>query len=263
MRPIPWHDIAVEIVSHIDPSDTPTLLACSLTHPSWTLPAQSRLYYTLKIQNREDMHRWAQFGAKYRFIPYIRHLIYCGDQDDPLRPCDFLKIHGVKFIDFNKLHTLEIRHLALEQFDHDLFRLAFGHLGGTLRALLIRDATLTLNNFLEFLNLFPRLQCLGLDSFTIIQKPSPVPNERPIFRGTLNLSGPVKKFGLRFIMDLTRMLPNFSAVRLRLNLSYRITRRLLEIPVLANNVTTLLLGYQGGKPNSPSHRSARTDSEIV
>ena len=251
MRPIPWHDIAVEIISHIDPSDSLTLLACSLTHPSWTLPAQRRLYHTLQIQSREDMHRWSQFGAKYRFIPYVRHLIYCGDQNDPLRPCDFLKIHGIKFMDFNKLHTLEMRHLALERFNNDLFRLAFGHLGRTLRALLLRDATLTLNKFLEFLNLFPRLQCLGLDNFTIVHKPSPIPNERPNFRGTLNLSGLVKKHGLGFITDLTQMLPNFSGVRLRLNLSYHTTRRLLEIPVLANNVTTMLLGYQGGKPDSP------------
>jgi hypothetical protein len=162
-----------------------------------------------------------------------------------------MKIHGMKFVDFNKLHTLEIRHLALERFDRHLFTLAFGHLGGTLRALLIKDVTLTLNKFLQFLNLFPRLQCLGLDSFTIVHKPSPVSNERPIFRGTLNLSGPVKRYGLRFITDLTQMLPNFSAVRLRLNLSYHTTRRLLEIPVLANSVTTMLLGYQGGKHGSP------------
>ena len=210
------------------------------------------------------MHRWGQFGAKYRFIPYIRHVIYCGDQDDPLRPCDFLQIHGAKFMDFSKLHTLEIRHLALEQFDHDLFRLAFGHLGGTLRALLIRDSTLTLNKFLEFLNLFPRLRCLGLDNFTVVHNPSPVPSELPVFRGTLNLSGPVKKYGLGFIMDLTQMLPNFSAVRLRLNLSYHTTRHLLQIPGLANNVTTLLLGYQGGKLGlAPPLDRTKTDSEIV
>lgn len=251
MRTIPWHDIAVEIISHVDTSDTPTLLACSLTHPSWTLPAQRRLYHTLRIQNREDMRQWDKFTAKARFVPHVRHLAYCGDRDDPLRPCDFLGMHHTKFMDFNKLHTLEIQYLALERFDLDLFRLAFRHLGRSLRALLLRDATLTLNKFLEFLNLFPLLQCLGLDRFKVVRELSPTPKERPVFRGTLNLSGPIRRHGLGFIVDLTQMLPNFPSVRLRLNLSYYVTRRLLEIPHLANNVTTMLLGYQCGKPSSP------------
>ena len=251
MRSIPWHDIAVEVISHIDPSDTPTLLACSLTHPLWTHPAQRQLHNTLKIQNRKDMRLWDQFDAKDNLIPHVRHLIYCGDRDNLLRSYDFLKTRGGQLIGFNQLHTLEIRHLALDRFDPESLRLAFGHLGGTLRALLIRDATLTLNRFIELLNLFPRLQCLGLDCFTVVPEPSPPPSERPVFRGTLNISGPVKKYGLRFIMDLTQTFPNFSLVRLRLNLSYHATRRLLEIPGFAKNITTMLLGYQDGKPGSP------------
>jgi len=262
MPPIPWHDIAVEIISHIDPSDTPTLLACSLTHPSWTLPAQRRLYHTLKIQNRKDMRRWYRFDAENRFTPYVRHLVYSGDQNDPIRPYDLLDIHGGRFMDF-KPHTLEIRHLALEQFDPGSLRSAFGRLGGTLRALLIRDTTLTLNKFIQFINLFPQLQCLGLDCFTVIRESSPPPRERPEFRGTLNLSGPIRRYGLRFIMELTQMLPNFSSIRLRLNLSYHTTRRLLEIPGVANNVTTMLLGYQDGKPDSPLPNRTRADSEIL
>ena len=262
MPPIPWHDIAVEIISHIDPCDIPTLLACSLTHPLWKLPAQRRLYHTLKIQNREDMRRWYRFDAGGRLMPYVRHLIYSGDQDHPLRPYDFLDMHGGRFMDF-KPHTLEIRHLALEQFDPGSLRSAFGGLGGTLRALLIRNTTLTLDNFLQFINLFPRLQCLGLDNFTVIHNPSPFSRERPKFRGTLNLSGPIGRCGLRFIMDLTQMLPNFSSVRLRLNLSYHTTRRLLEIPGVANNITTMLLGYQDGKPDLPLPNRTVTDSDFL
>ena len=262
MQPTPWHNIVVGIVSHIDPSDTSTLIACSLTHPSWTLPAQRRLYHTLRIKNREDMCRWGLFDVRDRFTPYVRHLIYCGDRENPLFPCDFLRTCGAKFRDF-KLHTLEIRHLALERFDVDLFMLVFGHLRETLRALLIRDATLTLNKFLEFLNLFPLLQCLGLDRFTVVREPSPFPSQRPIFQGTLNLSGPLKKYGLRFIMNLTQMLPNFSSVRLRLNLSYRATRRLLEVPRLANNVTTMLLGYQTGKLDLPPPSRTKTDPGVL
>jgi len=166
-------------------------------------------------------------------------------------------------MDFNRLHTLEIQHLALERFDLDLFRLAFRHLGRSLKALLLRDATLTLNKFLEFLNLFPLLQCLGLDRFKVVRELSPAPKERPVFRGTLNLSGPIRKHGLGFIIDLTKMLPNFPSVRLRLNLSYHVTRRLLEIPHLANNVTTMLLGYQCGKSGSPPSDRTKTDLEVL
>ncbi|KAF9645974.1 hypothetical protein BDM02DRAFT_3189225 [Thelephora ganbajun] len=248
MRPIPWYDIAFEVISHIDPCDTPTLLACTLTHSLWTIPAQRRLYQTLKIRNGEGMRRWYEFDTNDRLTSYVRHLIYCGDEGNPLRPRDFLEMYGRQFLCFNKLHTLEIRHLDLEQFDLNSFMLAFGHLGDTLRALLIGNVKMSLNRFLELLSLFPRLQCLGLACFTIGREPSPVPSERPTFRGTLNLSGPVDKHGLRFITDLTRMLPNFSSVRLRLNLSYHATRRLLETPGLANNVTTMLLGYQDGIP---------------
>ena len=198
------------------------------------------------------MRRWYEFVAKDRFTPYVRHLIYYGGRRSRLRPYDFLETYGGHFLDFKNLHTLEMRHLALERFDLDLSRLAFGHLGKTLRALLIRDATLTLNKFLELLSLLPRLHCLGLDCFTVIRGPFQALKKLPVFRGTLNLSGPVNKSGFRFIASLPRMLPNFPSVRLRLNLSYDITRRLLEAPGFAKNVTTMLLGYQIGKPYPPT-----------
>ena len=253
MRHTPWHDIAFEVISRIDPCDTATLIACSLTHPSWTLAAQRRLYRTLKIRNGAAMRRWYEFDAKDRFTPYVRHLIYYGDDATPLRPRDFLDMYGSQFSCFDKLDTLEIRYLELERFDPHLFRFAFGHLRNSLKALYIRDATMTLNKFLGLLSLFPRLRCLGLCHFTIGHEPSQVTNERPAFRGTLNLSGPVNEYGLRFIMGLTQNLPNFSSVRLRLNLSDRATRRLLEIPCIAKNVTTMLLGYQDGKSGPSPH----------
>lgn len=249
MRPIPY-DIAFEVFSHIDPRNTPTLLACSLAHPSWTLPAQRRLYHTVQIRNREGMRRWYEFDAKDKFIPYVRHLVYCGDEEDPLGPHDFLEMYGGQFLGFTKLRTMEIRHLALERFNPDSFRSVFGHLRKTLRALLISDATLTLSGTLGLLNLFPRLHCLGLDHFMIAPEPFQVPSEPPLFRGTLNLSGPVNERCLRFIEDLTWTLPNFSSVRLRLNLSHHATQQLLEIPGFANHVTTMLLGYQDGNANS-------------
>lgn len=248
MQSNPWRVIVVEVISHIDPRDTTTLLACSLTHRSWTLVAQRRLYRTLNIRNGEAMRRWHEFDAKNRFIPYIHHLIYCGDKANALRPRDFLGIYGRQFLYFNKLDTLEMRYLELDRFTPNSLRMAFGRLGGTLRALYIRDSTITTNKFLQLLNLLPQLHCLGLSRFAIGRESSRFTGDRPTFRGTLNLSGPVSKRGLKFIVDLTRELPNFSSVRLRLNLSYRITRRLLEIPDIANNVTTMLLGYQDDAP---------------
>jgi hypothetical protein len=249
MESILWHDIAFEIVSHIDPGDTAMLAACSLTHPSWTLAAQRRLYRTLKIRDGEAMRRWHEFAAKGKFTPYVRHLIYCGDTTNPLRPRDFLDIYGSQFLCF-KLDTLEMRYLELERFDHNLLRLTFRHLGGILKALHISDATVTLHKLLELLSFLPRLQCLALSRFTIGRETSQIPSTRPAFRGTLNLSGPVNERGLRFIMGLTQMLPNFHSVRLRLNLSYHATRRLIEIPGIATNVTTMLLGHQDGKCGS-------------
>jgi len=247
MRPIPY-DIVFQIISHVDPCDATTLHACSLTHSSWTLDAQRRRFHTVEIRNREDMRRWNEFEEKDGLVPYVRHLVYSGDKENPLGPRDFFEAYGGQFQGFENLHTLEVRHLALGPFDLDLFRLAFGHLGNTLRALLISDATLTLNKFLELLSLFPRLQSLGLDRFTIAREYLHIPSELPLFRGTLNLSGPVNKYSLRFIEDLTRTLPNFSSVRLRLNLGYQATRCLLEIPGFANHVTTMLLGYQDDVP---------------
>jgi len=247
MRPIPY-DVVFQIISHVDPCDATTLHACSLTHSSWTLDAQRRRFHTVEIRNREDMRRWDEFEEKDRLIPYVRHLIYSGDKGNPLGPRDFFEAYGGQFQSFENLHTLEMRHMALGSFDLDLFRLAFGHLGKTLQALLLSDATLTLNKFLELLTIFPRLQSLGLDRFTISREYLQFPSELPLFRGTLNLSGPVNKYSLRFIEDLTRTLPNFSSVRLRLNLGYQATRYLLEIPGLANHVTTMLLGYQDGEP---------------
>ena len=249
---IPWDDIAPEVISHIDPWDTPTLFACSLTHTSWRLPAQRRLYHTVEIRSREDIRRWYEFDAKEKFIHYVRHLVYSGDEGNPLGPRDLSEMFGGQFLGFKEIHTLEIRHLTLGWFDLDLFRLAFGHLRKTLRALLIRDATVTLNKLLELLTLFPRLHCLGLDRFTVVREPFQALGELPFFRGTLNLSGPVDGYGLRFIEDLTRMLPNFPSVRLRLNLSYHATRHLLKIPSFPNHITTMLLGYQDGKPDSLS-----------
>jgi len=246
MRPLPY-DIIFQVISHIDPCDTSTLSACSLTHSSWTLDAQRRRFHTVEIRKREDMRRWYEFHAKDRFIPCVRHLIYSGDKENPLTPHDFLDAYGGQFQSFDEVHTLELRHLAMGTFDLELFRLAFGHLGKTLKALLISDATLTLNTFLELLTIFPRLQSLGLDRFAITREYLQVPSELPPFRGTLNLSGPVNKYGLRFIEDLTRKLPNFSSVRLRLNLGYRATQYLLGIPGFAKHVTTMLLGYQDGK----------------
>jgi len=153
-------------------------------------------------------------------------------------------------MDFKRLHTLEIRRLALERFDPDLFRLAFGHLGETLRALLLRGATLTSNKFVELLNLLPRLHCIGLDCFTVARRPFRAPRKLPAFAGTLNLSGPVNEHSFRFMVNLPRILQNFSLVRLRLNLSYDATRRLLHVPGFASNVTTMLLGYQDGMQES-------------
>ena len=253
MRPIPY-DIIFQIISHVDPCDATTLHACSLTHSSWTLDAQRRRFHTVRIRNREDIYRWNEFEERDRFIPYVRHLVYSGDKENPLRPHDFFEAYEGQFQSFDKLETLEMRHLALGSFDLDSFKLAFGHLGKTLRALLISDATLTLNKLLELLTLFPRLQSLGLDRFTIIREYLHVPSELPLFRGTLNLSGPVNKYSLRFIEDLTRTLPNFSSVRLRLNLGYQATRYLLGIPGFANHVTTMLLGYQDGEPDLPIHQ---------
>jgi len=254
MRPVPY-DIVFQVISHIDPCDSLTLSACSLTHSSWTLDAQRRRFHTVEILNREHMRRWYEFDAKDRFIPYVRHLIYCGNKGDPLGPHDFFEMYDGQFQDFDQLHTLEMRHLVLGSFDLDLFKLSFGHLGKTLRALHISDATLTLNKFLELLTLFPRLQSLGLERFTISREYLQVPSELPLFRGTLNLSGRVNKYGLRFIEDLGQMLPNFSSVRLRLNLGYHATRHLLEIPGFANHVTTMLLGYQDGKPGLCNRRA--------
>jgi len=150
-----------------------------------------------------------------------------------------------------------MRHLALGTFDLDSFKLAFGHLGKTLGALLISDATLTLNKFLELLTLFPRLKSLRLHRFTISREYLQVPSELLIFRGTLNLSGPVNKYGLRFIEDLTQILPNFSSIRLRLNLGYQATKYLLGIPGFANHVTTMLLGHQDGEPDLSLYQQGR------
>jgi hypothetical protein len=261
MRSIPWDDLASEIINNIDTRDTPTLLACSLTHPSWTLPAQRRLYRIVKILNREDMCRWSEFDAKDRFTSYVRHVIYYGNEENPLGPDELLEVDGGPFLGFNGLDTLELRHVALEVFDLDLFKLAFGHLGGTLRALLLKDARLTLNKVLELLNLFPRLHLLGLDCFTITPEYSQVPSELPGFYGTLNLSGPVDGDHIQFIEHLTETLPNFSAVRLRLNLSYPATRHLLGIPGFAKHVTTILLGHQYGKLDSPP-KGTETEAEV-
>ena len=253
MRPIPpWRAIAFEIVSHIDPGDTATLLACSLTHSTWTLAAQRRLYHKLRIRSRQAMRRWHEFDADNKFTPYVRHLIYYGDEINPLRPRDLLGVYGSRLLRFDKLDTLEIRFTELERFDLHLFRLSFGHLGGTLKALHICDATMTLSKILGLISLFPRLKFLGFARFQIGREPPAISSSRPSFRGTLSLSGPVDKRGLRFIMDLTRMLLNFSSVRVRLNLSYHVTRRLLEIPGFANNVTTMLLGCQDGRYRSLS-----------
>lgn len=248
MRSNPWRVIVAEVISHIDPRDTTTLLACSLTHRSWTLIAQRRLYSTLNIRNGEALRRWHEFDAKNKLIPYIHHLIYCGDKAHSLRPRDFLGIHGRQFLYFNRLDTLEMQHLELERFTPNSLKMAFGHLRDTLRALYISDSTITTNKFLQLLNLLPQLHCLGLSRFTIGRESSRFTGDRPAFRGTLNLSGPVSKRGFKFIVDLTRELLNFSSVRLRLNLSYRTTQRLLEIPDIANNVTTMLLGYQDDMP---------------
>jgi len=94
------------------------------------------------------------------------------------RSVDFLEAYGGQFQSFDKLDTLEMRYPALGAFDLDLCGLAFGHLGKTLRALLISDATLTLNKFLELLTLFPRLQSLGLDRFTISHEYLQLPSYR-------------------------------------------------------------------------------------
>ena len=254
MRPIPY-DIVFQVISHVDPCDATTLSACSLTHSSWTLDAQRRRFHTVEFRDREDMRRWDEFDEKDRFTPCVRHLIYSGDKENPLGPYDFEAYDG-QFQSFSEVDTLELRHLALGTFDLEWFRLAFGHLGKTLKALLISDATLTLNKLLELLTIFPRLQSLGLDRFTITREYLRAhylraPEELPPFCGTLNLSGPVNKHGLRFVEDLARKLPNFSLVRVRLNLSYHATLHLLQIPGFANHVTTMLLGYQDGKPGSP------------
>jgi len=84
---------------------------------------------TIVFKHPKDMHRWDKFDEKDRFIPYVHHLTYSGDKEDPLRPHDFPEAYGGQFHSFDKLGMLEMRHLALGAFDLDSFRWCSGTSG--------------------------------------------------------------------------------------------------------------------------------------
>ena len=197
-------DKVIDEVAQCD--STYTLRSCCLVQKRWVERSRRHLFKEINLYATDHFRDWIKFVPIHPNGPYhhVHDLTY-RQGATPLGPKQLLDLHPGHFTSFTRLESLRIFNLSLRRFTSTSMTKAFGTVGCSVRTLIAKDITLTLNSLLMFLVHFPRLETLYLgDRLSTVPEKKKRPQNLPNLTGELVLvsMGSVHR---PFVLELSKL----------------------------------------------------------
>ena len=237
---------------------TRTLYTCSLVQKRWVKRCRSHLFRSLSLYRLDDFQDWIKtFPPGPNSLHH--HILYLSYRQGSaiLGPKQLLDLYPDHFTSFTRLETLQIFNLSLRQFNSTSMKRAFGPVGSSMRTLVARDVTLTLNSLLMFLLHFPHLQSLDLgDNLNMLPENKKRPPDLPSFAGELSLVSMGSAQG-PFVLEFSKLPLRYSELDIEFRWNSEILNAMAHlILTCSRTLETLALKYSRtlfveGRPNAP------------
>lgn len=185
--------------------DTESLLSCSVVSTNWVHRCRHHLFASIKLHSLSDLCLWFKSGLGPS-SHHVRSLDLAQGDEFKWIISKALTAIQIDFTSFRNVQSLSLTGLDFTLFDEYSLTRFFGHLSDRLTSLSVKGFTMHPGALLFFVCMFPKLDDLKIDRFTMGEATVPFrkPAITPRFRGKLVLSK-IKSNGtsiIAFLVDL-------------------------------------------------------------